>query len=1009
MPNRLAILTATETRQPDNRLESLVPTAITIQLDQQLRMQLDNMLTISEIAALPPDRLRAIDIKEHPTVVDPSEPPGVPGQSGTPTKDILQLYGKVAKVVGIPIHYLIGVPLDRLNKAVGTSIFSLSKVSSQVQKKAIESAVLQYYISRTISEEEKTFYRGIETGEIEWAQLKKIPIDIAKGLKNLVPLPGFGKNGKTIGDVAVDNYQTLIGDKPPSYYKLGMDIASETLILGGVAALGKLATTAKFSKIEPLISTKKLTRNETVQARRIFGPRKLAQLAADNPGLVRTEIAKTGGTITASTSPPDGVVPKLISLVKAAKPARKQTELLKTQELGRRVGRAQKILHRTPTAREGFKASLGALKGELPVAAFTPPELGLTVQEMESLYETVRSGNRLFFQRLNTAKALDKLLVGQIPTNSELRLLQKTFGSKLTSAILSKRPLGEKLGAGILDIANVPRSIVASGDHSFPLRQGLILAVNHPKRWLTAVGRGYKAMVNPKYAQALDDSLDLGRFSQLRDTSRLYRAPLFGSVDITAKEEAFMSNFAERIPGLGRIIKASERAFVTTGNQLRANVFDDIAGKWAGTGKTSQDYKDLAKFINHATGRGDLGKTLNELGPALNAFFFSPRFQASRIQTILDAIPGSQRVVRGIVPGRNFAKDLANTLVQTPAARKVAAAELARFVGTGIGVLGLVSLAAKDNPDISVENDPRSSDFGKIRIGNTRYEFWAGMQPMARVTAQLITGERKSTATGKVQNINRLEAMASYLEFKLSPTAGIALDVLRKETRRGEELKFDKATIKSVAFNRLTFIFAKDIVEAIRHQGLDGSTPFSVVGAFHGLGVQTWPVSPFAQAALLQDKYALETFGKLWQNLGPAQQQMIQKTNPDLEQLRRQGRFEQVAPVRLEKALRQSFEAGKNVESRIDPDVKTELERLQVSVGNVPRSLGRFTLNDNRFEVFQQLLAGEINKLKPILDSKSFRSLSDAHKVKFIEQRIQAARKRAAIQIKRIAAREGFQ
>jgi hypothetical protein len=50
-----------------------------------------------------------------------------------------------------------------------------------------------------------------------------------------------------------------------------------------------------------------------------------------------------------------------------------------------------------------------------------------------------------------------------------------------------------------------------------------------------------------------------------------------------------------------------------------------------------------------------------------------------------------------------------------------------------------------------VEIDPRSTDFGKIKVGNIRWDIWGGFQQWVRVASQLATGERK---TGKGKNDN---------------------------------------------------------------------------------------------------------------------------------------------------------------------------------------------------------------------------------------------------------------
>ena len=70
--------------------------------------------------------------------------------------------------------------------------------------------------------------------------------------------------------------------------------------------------------------------------------------------------------------------------------------------------------------------------------------------------------------------------------------------------------------------------------------------------------------------------------------------------------------------------------------------------------------------------------------------------------------------------------------------RKEAARDLVAFLGIGASVLGLAKMAGAE-----IETEPTSSDFGKIKIGNTRYDIWAGFQQFARFGATL-TEHRKT-------------------------------------------------------------------------------------------------------------------------------------------------------------------------------------------------------------------------------------------------------------------------
>ena len=69
---------------------------------------------------------------------------------------------------------------------------------------------------------------------------------------------------------------------------------------------------------------------------------------------------------------PEVTVAKLTNLLDQTKPVQKQTALMRSQELGRRVGSARSRLAQGD-ARGAFQQARAPLAGELPTAQFTPP------------------------------------------------------------------------------------------------------------------------------------------------------------------------------------------------------------------------------------------------------------------------------------------------------------------------------------------------------------------------------------------------------------------------------------------------------------------------------------------------------------------------------------------------------------------------------------------------------------------------------------------------------------
>ena len=540
------------------------------------------------------------------------------------------------------------------------------------------------------------------------------------------------------------------------------------------------------------------------------------------------------------------VVFKLSQLVRLAKPINEITKGLRHEELVKRVGQAQAISEGLE-GREALDKSKAALKGMLPEADITPIEPGLEPGEVKELYDMINNSGLPYFTRLNTHTALTKLLSGEIPTDSGLKLLEDMYGGGLGEALTTLRSRGRKIWDTAMSILNLPRAVLASFDLSAPLRQGALLFWGQPKQSLPALKPMVQAFVSEKNAKMIDEIINSGRYAQLRRESKLYIAPLYQATPkIRQREEAFMTKFAEKIP----LVAHSERAYITFLNKLRADVFDFYAEQWEGQGKTIDDYKKLASMINIMTGRGELGK-LTGIGDILNVAFFSPRYMSSRIM-------------------------LPYEFVRTnPEVRRIMAKNILAFVTVNLVMAGLIYLAARaSGKEMTMEADPRSSDFGKVKIGNTRIDPWAGFQQYGRFVAQLLSGMRKSTTTGEVIESKRADIINWFARSKLSPAAGLVADLLEGETFLGDEFSLEPEAVKEQAFQRLVPMFVQDMVEAIEDSGMIGGL-MAFPGLF-GVGVQTYGNE-------LKDKYAQAIYGKNWNDLTEEQQNSFYELRPDLK------------------------------------------------------------------------------------------------------------------------------
>ena len=501
---------------------------------------------------------------------------------------------------------------------------------------------------------------------------------------------------------------------------------------------------------------------------------------------------------------------KVVQALREARPVRRQQEALYTQERGARAGAVKAVRERVG-GEQGYRAELSQLKGELPKAQYESIRSRVTQADIDELFNDVNRSSLDFWDTLPAKGGLVKMLEGRVPTHGELDILKRVFGAELPQELLAKRPLLEKLKSLGLEIANLPRSLTASFDLSAPLRQGVFL-IGRPKQWIPALGSMFKQVFSEKNFQQSQAQIRARPTYQLMRDAKLQLTDIGETISL--REEQFMAQLGERIPVLGAGVRASNRAYVGFLNRLRADVFDDLLkkGEQLGLEGDPEFLSSVSSFVNHATGRGNIG-ALERSAPLLNAIFFSPRLMMSRLQLLN--------------PGYYIGLQ--------PVVRKEAIKSLLSFVGTGSVVLGLAKLNGAE-----VGTDPRSADFGKMKFGNTRYDIWGGFQPLIRGAAQLITGEQISSTTGREMKLGegykpttRLDIIQRWFGSKESPIASLATELLQGKTMTGEDVQLAPAIV-----DRFIPMFAQDVYDVMREQGIGKA--WTALPSLFGVGVQTY-------------------------------------------------------------------------------------------------------------------------------------------------------------------------
>jgi hypothetical protein len=233
----------------------------------------------------------------------------------------------------------------------------------------------------------------------------------------------------------------------------------------------------------------------------------------------------------------------------------------------------------------------------------------------------------------------------------------------------------------------------------------------------------------------------------------------------------------------------------------------------------------VAKYVNEATGRGSLGG-FERSAVAMARVMFSPRFFTSRLQYLAGhSLWDSPADARSVI-----LKEYGRT-----------AAGLAAYYAAQTMFLNMINEDEKKLPVIGT--DPNSSDFLKIKLGNSRIDPLAGVQQMAVLTSRLVTGEITNSKGKSIPirgekvpfgGADAADVIGRFARGRLHPTAGSILNILSGKDAVGQPV-----SIVSELEGSVTPITYQDIVQAYQENDIPEATNLAVAAMF-GVGLQTY-------------------------------------------------------------------------------------------------------------------------------------------------------------------------
>ena len=410
------------------------------------------------------------------------------------------------------------------------------------------------------------------------------------------------------------------------------------------------------------------------------------------------------------------------------------------------------------------------------------------------------------------AQVIDiRIAMGQVPRGVPGGVQQVTPGTARELALFPADDrtrlwdLAKASGMTIVDFFNFIRAMRASFDLS-AWRQVSPMIVGNFNSFLVGSADMFRAAWSADHVQAVSAAIqrdtDFALYEQLTEPGKGDFLRPFDAKAVKAWErqeefiiqgqESFFGRLADKMP----FIRISSRAHITMINKMLFDIWKKQvavhggASAVVGDPQARENLRLLAEFFAEMSGRGPLGP-FKTATPIINAFVFAPRFTVGRLFSI-----------RWLVSAN-------------PYIRKQAWKNWLTFIGAGFSVLA----AGAAMGVWEVEDDPRNTDFGKIRIGGLRIDFWGGVQQYVTLFARLISGEQISSTTGMVRSVDLLDTLQHWSRGKGSPLSQWLLEVATGETFLGDEL--DLADVQQW-MERIAPFALIDIYEAFEEEGLAG-------------------------------------------------------------------------------------------------------------------------------------------------------------------------------------------
>jgi len=621
------------------------------------------------------------------------------------------------------------------------------------------------------------------------------------------------------------------------------------------------------------------------------------------------------------------------------------------------AGTLDHLIKKGVPSREAIWRSMGKLRGELadktvykPISEILDPWMLAAAEDDIATNSNLTPTDRIHLTTVEGEGAYDKLLTGQVLTPADVRLLQK-WNQIISNVAKERVPRMVRFFSGLEQCAGLLK--LKAGFDIQIRRQAILIAGQHPDIYERGKGVNLAAYLSKR--AALKYEADVANDGNHPDAVASGARFLSTEEDI----EQFSGRVAEKIPfKIGKAYKASIRGYVAAFNWVQQQLWNAQIEEWqtAGVAATEEMKRQLADVNNTllaaTPAKTTFGKAMRRV---MTPVLWSPTVTWSRLRT----------------PGM-FLTD--------PVMRRQLAWTISRFLGKGAMFIMATRIIGgwfgdeKDKDEISTM-DYTSTDFLKIKLGNTRHEVFGDLGPYIRAVIQTITQQKTGQGKRRRDLKNWYDPIRQAAMNKRSPWVQLLYKFSTDKEFWGgpawqvpESIEDNTAAKYAYLGGELIYdsfmpLFLESGISAMRTDGaLIGAS--AMINEFMSGQTLTYEPGVNARMQIRQDVSAAMTYGRVWDDLSPSQQHKLRRLDKEIVKLEKEADEESARwgpPEEI--SLKEQNEAADRVQRSLSKNAKNALRKSNLRVSGLSRKIGDFWLNNDRYERYQILAADEIEKL----------------------------------------------